>query len=81
VVGVPDERWGEVGRALVVLRDGATATPAEILAFLDGRLARYKIPRAVVLVDTLARNASGKLLRHKLRERAVADLRQTGVSR
>jgi fatty-acyl-CoA synthase len=80
VVGVPDERWGEVGRALVVLRDGATATPDELLAFLDGRLARYKIPRAVVLVDTLARNASGKLLRHKLRDVAT-DSPQTGAHR
>ena len=71
VVGVPDERWGEVGRALVVLRDGAAATPEEILCFLDGRLARYKIPRTVVVVDTLARNASGKLLRRTLREQAA----------
>ena len=76
VVGVPDERWGEVGRALVVLRDGAAATPEEILGFLDGRLARYKIPRTVVVVDTLARNASGKLLRRTLREQAAG----TGVS-
>lgn len=71
VVGVPDERWGEVGRALVVLRDGATATPEEIRASLDGRLARYKIPRSVVVVDSLARNASGKLLRHRLRDQAA----------
>jgi len=71
VVGVPDERWGEVGRAMVVLRDGASATPEELLAFLDGRLARYKIPRTAVIVDALARNASGKLLRHKLRNQSV----------
>ena len=76
VVGVPDQRWGEVGRALVVLREGAAATPEEILGFLDGRLARYKIPRTVVVVDTLARNASGKLLRRALREQAAG----TGVS-
>ena len=75
VVGVPDERWGEVGRALVVLREGAAATPEEILGFLDGRLARYKIPRTVVVVDMLARNASGKLLRRTLREQAAG----TGV--
>jgi fatty-acyl-CoA synthase len=71
VVGVPDRRWGEVGHALVVLRDGATATPEQILAFLDGRLARYKIPRTLLLVDTLARNASGKLLRHQMRTDAA----------
>ena len=71
VVGVPDSRWGEVGHALVVLRDGATATPEDILGFLDGRLARYKIPRTVLLVDALARNASGKLLRHQMRAEAA----------
>jgi fatty-acyl-CoA synthase len=71
VVGVPDQRWGEVGRALVVLKDGAGATPEELLAFLDGRLARYKIPRTVLVVDSLARNASGKLLRRKLRDQAL----------
>jgi len=59
-----------------VLRDGAAATPEEILGFLDGRLARYKIPRTVVVVDTLARNASGKLLRRTLREQAAG----TGAS-
>ena len=68
VIGVPDERWGEVGRAVVVLRDGATAEPTEILGFLDGRLARYKIPKSVVTVDVLPRNAAGKLLRNKIKE-------------
>jgi fatty-acyl-CoA synthase len=68
VVGVPDERWGEVGRAVVVLREGAGATPEEILAFLDGRLARYKIPKSVVVVDSLLRNATGKLQRNRIKE-------------
>ena len=53
VVGVPDEKWGEVGRAVVVLRDGVAADPQDILHFLDGKLARYKIPKAVVIVDAL----------------------------
>ena len=69
VVGVPDERWGEVGRAVVVLRDDAPAEPEEILGFLDGRVARYKIPKSVVLVDGLPRNAAGKLLRNEIRRR------------
>jgi fatty-acyl-CoA synthase len=64
VVGVPDERWGEVGRAVVVLRPGASAEPAEILDFLAGRLAKYKIPKSVVTVEALAHNASGKLQRN-----------------
>jgi acyl-CoA synthetase (AMP-forming)/AMP-acid ligase II len=78
VVGLPDGRWGEVGHALVVLRDHATATPEEILGFLDGRLARYKIPRTLLLVDTLARNASGKLLRHQMRTDAARTVAEEG---
>jgi fatty-acyl-CoA synthase len=69
VYGVPDERWGEVGRAVVVPRDGATPDPAALLAFLDGRIARYKIPRSVVFAAELPRTASGKVLKSALRDR------------
>ena len=68
VVGVPDERWGEVGRAVVVLRDGAGLDPAELLAFLDGKIARYKIPKTVVFAESLPRTASGKVLKQQLRD-------------
>ncbi len=68
VIGVPDEQWGEVGRAFVVLRAGAATTETELLAHLDGRLARYKLPRSVVLLPELPHNASGKLLKSRLRE-------------
>ncbi len=68
VVGVPDEQWGEVGRAVVVLRDGVTADPQDILHFLDGKLARYKIPKSVVTVDALAHNASGKMRRNEIKQ-------------
>ena len=68
VVGVPDERWGEVGRAFVVLRPGSSTTEDDLLAHLDGRLARYKLPRTIVLVPDLPHNASGKLLKSRLRE-------------
>lgn len=71
VVGVPDERWGEVGRAFVVPAPGAALDPRELLAALSGRLAKYKIPKSAVLVDHLPRTASGKVLKHRLR----ADLR------
>ncbi|NEE02944.1 acyl-CoA synthetase [Phytoactinopolyspora halotolerans] len=68
VIGVADERWGEVGRAVVVLRAGREATEREILDFLDGKLARYKLPKSVVFADGLPRNAAGKLLKRRLRE-------------
>jgi fatty-acyl-CoA synthase len=66
VIGVTDEKWGEVGRAIVVPR--STVEPTELLAYLDGRIARYKIPKSVVFADTLPRTASGKLLKSALRD-------------
>jgi acyl-CoA synthetase (AMP-forming)/AMP-acid ligase II len=69
VIGVPDDRLGEVGRAYVVLRSGATATEAELVDFCRSRLANYKVPRSVVLVGSLPRNASGKVVKAALRER------------
>lgn len=68
VIGVPDPKWGELGRAVVVLKPGRTATPESILSGLDGILARYKIPRSAVIVDELPHNASGKLLRREVKE-------------
>jgi len=67
VVGVPDDRWGEVGRAFVVLADGASAGPRELLDFLDGRIARYKVPKSVVFLESLPRTGSGKVLKKRLR--------------
>jgi fatty-acyl-CoA synthase len=69
VIGVPDEHWGEVGRAVVVVREGARVEPEALLAFLDGRIARYKIPKSVAFTDTLPRTASGKLVKRELRSR------------
>jgi len=67
VIGVPDERWGEVGRALVVPRPGSDVSPDDIMDSLSGRLAKYKLPKSVVLVDALPRNATGKILKARLR--------------
>jgi len=67
VIGVPDDRWGEVGRAVVVPREGARLDPDEVLASLSGRLAKYKIPKSVVVVGVLPRTASGKLLKARVR--------------
>jgi fatty-acyl-CoA synthase len=68
VIGVPDERWGEVGRAVVTLHEGAQLTEAELLAHLEARLARYKIPKSVVVVRELPHNASGKLVKSRVKE-------------
>ncbi|WP_328875001.1 o-succinylbenzoate--CoA ligase [Streptomyces sp. NBC_00287] len=69
VIGVPDDKWGEVPRAIVVAREGAALDPDDILASLSGRLAKYKIPKSVVLADELPRTASGKLLKSRVRHR------------
>ena len=67
VIGVLDERWGEVGRAIVVRRPGAALDDQALLDHLDGRLARYKVPRSVVFTDALPRSGAGKVLKGELR--------------
>jgi fatty-acyl-CoA synthase len=69
VVGTPDARWGEVPRAVVVLRAGAAADADGIRAHLRDRLAGYKVPRHVDFADDLPRTGSGKVLKAALRER------------
>lgn len=67
VIGVPDARLGEVGRAFVVCRPGRSLTGPEVIDFCRGRLAGYKVPRGVELRDALPHNASGKVLKYLLR--------------
>ena len=69
VYGVPDDRWGEVGKADIVLKKGAKMEENEIKEFLDGRIARYKIPKYVEFVPGLPKTAAGKIMRHKLKGR------------
>ncbi|GGZ38881.1 acyl-CoA synthetase [Streptomyces poonensis] len=69
VIGVPDAAWGEVPRAVVVPRQGAELDPDEVLASLVGRLAKYKIPKSLVITGELPRTASGKLLKTQVRRR------------
>jgi HIP---CoA ligase len=80
VVGVPDERLGEVGRAFVVLRDGAQTSEDDINVLCAERLANYKRPRYVDLVDTLPRNAGGKVLKRVLRERPLPQPASPGAT-
>ncbi|MED5371381.1 MAG: long-chain fatty acid--CoA ligase [Myxococcota bacterium] len=61
VIGVPDARWGEVGRAFIEPRPGASLAATELRAFLDGKLARYKLPKSYVVQAALPRTASGKI--------------------
>jgi acyl-CoA synthetase (AMP-forming)/AMP-acid ligase II len=71
VVARPDERWGEVPVAFVVVREGATTTPEELVEHCRGHLARFKVPKAVTLIDALPRNPSGKVLKRELRDRGA----------
>jgi len=67
VVGRPDDRWGEVPVAFVVLRPDATATSDELVEHCRGQLARFKVPKEIVFLDALPRNPSGKVLKRELR--------------
>ena len=70
VIGVPDLKWGEVGRAYVIAVAGKSIEAVEILAHCKTRLASYKSPKTVVLTDTIPRTASGKIQKHILQKRA-----------
>ncbi len=71
VVGAPDDRPGEVGVAFVVPRPGAACDPGDLIAWARERMANFKVPRRVEVVETLPLNASGKVLKFELRERAA----------
>jgi acyl-CoA synthetase (AMP-forming)/AMP-acid ligase II len=69
VIGVPDDRMGEVGKAFVVPRTGAALTPEQVVAWCRELLANYKVPRYVEIVDALPKNATGKVTKNELRGR------------
>jgi acyl-CoA synthetase (AMP-forming)/AMP-acid ligase II len=69
VVGVPDERWGEAVKAVVVLRAGMTASEAELVEHCRARLAGYKKPQSVEFVAELPKGSTGKILKREIRER------------
>jgi acyl-CoA synthetase (AMP-forming)/AMP-acid ligase II len=70
VIGVPDKRLGEVGRAFVVTRPGSNLDEQSVIAYTREHLANFKAPRSVRFVDELPRNAGGKVVKPQLRELA-----------
>jgi len=68
VIGIPDKRWGETGMAILVLKNDASLEDKEVIAHCREYLAKFKVPHAVAYVDVLPRNATGKVLKRKLRE-------------
>jgi fatty-acyl-CoA synthase len=68
VVGVPDPKWVETGMAVIVPRKGKTLTVEDVAEFCAGRIARYKVPRLVHLVESLPRNATGKVVKADIKQ-------------
>lgn len=68
VIGVPDEKWGEVGKACVVFKPDQSATEDELIAHMQDHLARYKVPKSVEIMDALPLSSMGKILKRELRE-------------
>jgi len=73
VIGIPDAKWGEVGKACIVLKPGAAANDEEMIAFMRDHLAAYKVPKSVEFLDALPISAAGKILKRELRERFSPD--------
>jgi len=68
VIGVPDDKWGEAVKAVVVKKPGAEVTPEALMVYARERIAGYKVPRSVDFVDALPRNPTGKILKRELRK-------------
>jgi acyl-CoA synthetase (AMP-forming)/AMP-acid ligase II len=73
VIGVPDDKWGETVKAVVAFKPGETTTPEDLIAYSRERLAGYKVPTSIDVVDALPRNPSGKILKRDLRKPYWAD--------
>jgi len=71
IIGVPSERWGEVGLAVVVRKPGATIDEGHVIRHCLGKLAKFKVPQSVAFTDVLPRNATGKVLKRELRVQFV----------
>jgi fatty-acyl-CoA synthase len=68
IIGVPDTKWGEVGRAVVVLKAEAQVNASELLSYLSEHLASYKLPRSVVFVQSLPKTGAGKIDKQALQQ-------------
>lgn len=71
VIGLPHPKWGEVGKACIVTHEGFAVSEAEILEFLNGRLARYKVPKSVSFIAEMPISGAGKILKRELREKYI----------
>lgn len=69
VIGLTDPRWGEVGKAIVALKSGHSATEAELIEHCRSRLARYQVPKVVEFRAELPKSSAGKILKRQLKER------------
>jgi fatty-acyl-CoA synthase len=73
VIGLPDPKWGEVGKACVVLKPGTSASEEELIQFMADRLAKYKVPKSVTFMDALPISAAGKILKRELRDQFIKE--------
>jgi fatty-acyl-CoA synthase len=74
VIGVPHEQWGEVGRAYIILRQGAQLDGDAVREHCRRRLAKYKVPASIIFTETIPRTASGKVQKHLLKQRAATEM-------
>ena len=73
VIGLPDEKWGEVGKACVVLKPDATATEEELMKLMQDNLAKYKVPKSITFMDALPLSSMGKILKRELRDQFASE--------
>ena len=78
VVGLPDPHWIEAVTAVIVAKAGHELTEAQVIAFCKDRMAHFKVPKRVILVDSLPKNPSGKLLKRELRTRFEQEIKRGG---
>jgi len=74
VIGVPDKKYGEAVMACIILRDGAEVTAEEMTGYIQGHMARHKVPQYIEFVRSFPMNAAGKILKYKMREEAIERL-------